>query len=64
MYWSDFIGFGWYWLEKWQREYGENWALEKCIEWFEYDGRRQNFVMDLEPEVCRSIFMTPVQMLK
>lgn len=34
-------------LPYWKKRYGNNWAIDMCIEWFEYDGRRRNFQMDL-----------------
>jgi hypothetical protein len=68
--WSKPTPFPWYYLNQWQYEYGEvcvcvwvcahmraqNWALDMCIEWFEYDGRRQNFVSELAEDIpcpCR-----------
>ncbi|VDM57286.1 unnamed protein product [Angiostrongylus costaricensis] len=36
-----------YYLPDWRDNYGENWALDMCIEWFEYDGKRRNFQIDL-----------------
>lgn len=56
MAWSTMIPFGWYYLEKWQYEYGKkHYALQMCIDWFEYDGRRQNFVMEQEIDVRFSL---------
>lgn len=49
MYWSSPISFGWFFQRKWEYEYGRSWAMEICQEWYDYDGRRQNFIMDLEP---------------
>ena len=51
MYWSTQIPFGWYFRQTWEEEYGSNWATDLCLEWFEYDGRRQNFIMELEPKI-------------
>lgn len=48
-YWSMLTPFGWLWLDHYYENYGqEEWAINKCIEWFEYDGRRQNIDVDLE----------------
>ena len=33
----------------WEYEYGEDWALELCRDFFDYDGKRVNYAMDLEP---------------
>ncbi|KAI1729752.1 AMOP domain-containing protein [Ditylenchus destructor] len=51
MYWSSPVSFGWFFVRKWEYEYGRNWAFELCQHWYDYDGRRENFVMDLEPKV-------------
>lgn len=48
MFWSRLVPFGWYFHDVWRREYGADWALQMCIEWFDYDGRRDNFMMELE----------------
>lgn len=48
IYWSDMIPFGWYFHDVWQYQWGNNWATDMCIDWFEYDGRRENFYMFLE----------------
>ncbi|XGW17593.1 hypothetical protein V3C99_002299 [Haemonchus contortus] len=45
--WSKPTPFPWYYLPDWKQHYGLNWALDMCIEWFEYDGKRRNFQMDL-----------------
>lgn len=45
--WSQPTPFAWYYEPYWQQQYGQNWAMEMCTEWFEYDGRRRNFIMDL-----------------
>uniref|UniRef100_A0A914XKJ5 AMOP domain protein n=1 Tax=Plectus sambesii TaxID=2011161 RepID=A0A914XKJ5_9BILA len=45
--WSKPTPFPWYHLPYWEDYYGDNWATDMCIEWFEYDGRRRNFIMDL-----------------
>lgn len=37
--------------ELWKEKDGEDWALKRCIEWFEYDGQRQNFGPDLEVDL-------------
>ncbi|KAK6056745.1 AMOP domain protein, partial [Cooperia oncophora] len=38
-------------LPDWKKHYGLNWALDMCIEWFEYDGKRRNFQMDLTKDI-------------
>ncbi len=43
--------FGWFFREIWEYEYGQDWALDLCRDWFEYDGKRVNFMMDLEPHI-------------
>ncbi|KRZ03136.1 Uncharacterized protein T11_17932, partial [Trichinella zimbabwensis] len=48
IYWSDLIPFGWYFHDVWQYQMGKNWATDMCIDWFQYDGRRENFYMFLE----------------
>lgn len=56
MAWSDLVPFGWYMREIWEYQYGKDWALDRCIEWFEWDGKLYNFWMDLEPQMscpCR-----------
>lgn len=40
-----------YYLPDWKKYYGQNWALDMCIEWFEYDGKRRNFQMDLTKDI-------------
>ncbi|KIH50433.1 hypothetical protein ANCDUO_19488, partial [Ancylostoma duodenale] len=50
MHWSMPIPFGWFFYKKWEYEYGRDWALQLCQQWFDYDGRRENFVMELEPK--------------
>ncbi|ETN77110.1 hypothetical protein NECAME_11268, partial [Necator americanus] len=50
MHWSMPIPFGWFFYKKWEYEYGRDWALQICQHWFDYDGRRENFVMELEPK--------------
>ncbi|VDL67814.1 unnamed protein product [Nippostrongylus brasiliensis] len=49
VFWSKLTPFGWYFRDVWEYEYGRDWALELCQDWFDYDGRRVNFAMDLEP---------------
>lgn len=49
--WSKLTPFGWYFRHKWEYELGRYWALYNCIDWFDYDGARLNFFMDLEPKV-------------
>ncbi|ETN86795.1 hypothetical protein NECAME_16110 [Necator americanus] len=49
VFWSKLTPFGWYFREVWEYEYGRDWALELCQDWFDYDGKRVNFAMDLEP---------------
>lgn len=51
VFWSKLTPFGWYFRSKWEYEYGSDWATDKCIEWFNYDGQRVNFFMDLEPKL-------------
>ena len=51
VFWSKLTPFGWYFYDRWQYELGHDWALQLCREWYEYDGKRSNFVMDLEPTV-------------
>ena len=46
--WSMITPFPWYHRPTWEYEYGESWATDLCIEWFEYDGQRRNFAMDLD----------------
>ncbi|KAK6035411.1 hypothetical protein COOONC_27084 [Cooperia oncophora] len=48
MHWSMPVAFGWFFYRKWEYEYGRDWALQMCQHWFDYDGRRENFVMELE----------------
>ncbi|CAL2036914.1 unnamed protein product [Caenorhabditis brenneri] len=45
--WSKPTPFPWYHLNEWQHYYGQNWPIDMCIEWFEYDGKRNNFQIDL-----------------
>lgn len=45
--WSKPTPFPWYHLHEWERYYGRNWPIDMCIEWFEYDGKRNNFQIDL-----------------
>uniref|UniRef100_A0AC35TMA4 AMOP domain-containing protein n=1 Tax=Rhabditophanes sp. KR3021 TaxID=114890 RepID=A0AC35TMA4_9BILA len=49
VFWSKMTPFGWYFKDIWEYEYGKDWALELCKDWFDYDGRRVNYAMDLEP---------------
>ncbi|KAL6728780.1 hypothetical protein Aduo_010517 [Ancylostoma duodenale] len=49
--WSKPTPFPWYYLPDWKKYYGQNWALDMCIEWFEYDGKRRNFQMDLTKDI-------------
>ncbi|EPB77953.1 AMOP domain protein [Ancylostoma ceylanicum] len=49
VFWSKLTPFGWYFRDVWEYEYGRDWALELCQDWFDYDGKRVNFAMDLEP---------------
>jgi len=51
LYWSSLIPFGWYFRDTWDYHYGRHWALDKCVEWFEWDGHRDNFYMHLEPKL-------------
>uniref|UniRef100_A0A914YA30 AMOP domain-containing protein n=1 Tax=Panagrolaimus superbus TaxID=310955 RepID=A0A914YA30_9BILA len=45
--WSSITPFPWYHRPRWEEEYGDSWATDLCVEWFEYDGQRRNFIMDL-----------------
>uniref|UniRef100_A0A0N5BFW0 AMOP domain-containing protein n=1 Tax=Strongyloides papillosus TaxID=174720 RepID=A0A0N5BFW0_STREA len=45
--WSGITPFPWYYRPIWEQELGSNWATTLCIDWFEYDGRRRNFISDL-----------------
>ncbi|KAH7731534.1 Protein K03H1.5 [Aphelenchoides avenae] len=45
--WSKPTPFPWYYKPIWEDQYGRNWATDMCVEWFEYDGQRRNFIMDL-----------------
>lgn len=49
-YWSAPVSFGWFFQRKWEYEYGRDWAFQLCQEFYDYDGRRENFVMELEPK--------------
>lgn len=51
VFWSKLTPFGWYFRDVWEYEYGYDWALELCQDWFDYDGKRVNYAMDLEPTV-------------
>lgn len=51
VFWSKITPFGWYFRDVWEYEYGADWALELCQDWFDYDGRRVNYGMDLEPQI-------------
>lgn len=54
--WSKPTPFPWYYLSEWRYQYGENWAMDMCTEWFEYDGRRRNFLAELTAQIpcpCR-----------
>ena len=51
VFWSKLTPFGWYFRDIWEYEYGDQWALELCRDWFDYDGKRVNYAMDLEPTV-------------
>ncbi|KAH7726583.1 Protein K03H1.5 [Aphelenchoides avenae] len=51
MYWSSPVSFGWFFQRKWEYEYGRDWAMQICQEWYDYDGRRENFIMELEPKI-------------
>lgn len=41
-----------YFKPYWQEHYGDEWALQRCIEWFEWDGRWRNYWMDIEACPC------------
>ncbi|TKR68245.1 hypothetical protein L596_024251 [Steinernema carpocapsae] len=45
--WSKPTPFAWYHEPQWRLQYGRSWALDMCIQWFEYDGKRRNFQLDL-----------------
>uniref|UniRef100_A0A5S6QIF4 Sushi domain-containing protein n=1 Tax=Trichuris muris TaxID=70415 RepID=A0A5S6QIF4_TRIMR len=49
---STITSFSWYFLPDWETNYGSDWALKRCINWYEKDGRWRNFWMDLEPCPC------------
>uniref|UniRef100_A0A1I7RLD5 Protein mesh n=2 Tax=Bursaphelenchus xylophilus TaxID=6326 RepID=A0A1I7RLD5_BURXY len=51
LYWSSPVSFGWFFKEQWEYHYGMDWAMHLCQEWYDYDGRRENFVMELEPKI-------------
>ncbi|KAI6182105.1 Protein mesh [Aphelenchoides bicaudatus] len=51
MYWSTPISFGWFFHREWEYKYGKAWPMELCQEWYDYDGRRENFQMELEPKI-------------
>ncbi|CAJ0946455.1 unnamed protein product, partial [Mesorhabditis belari] len=51
MHWSEPIPFGWFFHKRWEYEWGREWPLRLCQEWFDWDGRRENFIMELEPNV-------------
>lgn len=41
------VPFGWYYKRLWEEEYGSDWALDMCIDWYEEDGKKYNFWQDL-----------------
>uniref|UniRef100_A0A915J020 AMOP domain-containing protein n=1 Tax=Romanomermis culicivorax TaxID=13658 RepID=A0A915J020_ROMCU len=45
--------FAWYFYRDYVQYYGEQWALHRCIDWFENDGRWRNFWPDIEPCPCK-----------
>ncbi|XP_003382244.1 putative sushi domain protein, partial [Trichinella spiralis] len=45
--WSGAVPFGWYFRDTWKANLGENWALKLCIEWYNYDGLRDNFLRNV-----------------
>ncbi|CAD5214530.1 unnamed protein product [Bursaphelenchus okinawaensis] len=51
MFWSKMTPFGWFFRPQWEYQYGTDWALELCRDWFDYDGKRVNYAMDLEPSI-------------
>uniref|UniRef100_A0A914BXE3 Uncharacterized protein n=1 Tax=Acrobeloides nanus TaxID=290746 RepID=A0A914BXE3_9BILA len=51
VFWSRVTPFGWYFRDIWEYQFGDEWALELCRDWFDYDGRRVNYAMDLEPVI-------------
>ncbi len=51
IYWSKPVPFGWYYRQIWEHQWGKDWALDICKDWFSYDGARMNFIMELEPKI-------------
>ncbi|KRY79113.1 Uncharacterized protein T4A_5977 [Trichinella pseudospiralis] len=49
---SMLTSFSWYFLPDWEKNLGPNWALKRCIDWYEKDGKWRNFWMDLQPCPC------------
>ncbi|KRX26032.1 Uncharacterized protein T07_8186, partial [Trichinella nelsoni] len=49
---SMLTSFSWYFLRDWEKNLGPDWALKRCIEWYEKDGKWRNFWMDLQPCPC------------
>ncbi|KHJ42436.1 AMOP domain protein [Trichuris suis] len=49
--WSDPVPFGWYFRRKWEQTFGSDWATQLCIEWFNYDGLRDNFLRKTYAEI-------------
>ncbi|KHJ42499.1 AMOP domain protein [Trichuris suis] len=49
---STITSLSWYFLSDWELNYGADWALKRCLQWYKKDGRWRNFWMDLEPCPC------------
>lgn len=44
--------FAWFFIKEYEQEYGENWALRRCIDWFENDGKWRQYWPDIEACPC------------
>lgn len=42
------VPFGWYFHDAWKHQWGNDWAIDMCIDWYSYDGRLDNFYRLLE----------------
>ncbi|CDW54207.1 VWD and NIDO and AMOP domain containing protein [Trichuris trichiura] len=49
--WSEPVPFGWYFRRKWEQAFGSDWATQLCIEWYNYDGLRDNFLRKTYAEI-------------
>lgn len=49
---SMVTSFAWFFVKDWEAHYGEDWALQRCIDWFENDGKWRNVWMDMDPCPC------------